>query len=472
MHSKFARGFSYFVLVVSLALIGYLVFKDLNWVLGDDDFFLRTTMIGKLGCAWSGERRFCPLALFDYSILLLLPKSIAQTIEAHFAYNLIVMSVAIFSLYHFFNKLNEKNYGLNLFFVLILFLVSSFVQIHMNCIYPERMMFFLQVLFMYFWLKGYQSGSMKFYVFSWIFCTYLIFSKEPMFGSVLVIALINLIFGWNQFTIKDHAFLILQTISAVIYLCVYICKISGEINLFSQGVDAIDVMVAPFIGEPTLWLIFLFVFVRAYFVFAQSDRRTLFLDSLLFGAASYVIMCIILVQSDSSSVFPALVFAFPSFVFWTDYLWKNNRFASVAVILLCVASSYFSCNTSKDFIQNTYQLRNNDVKVVDIITDAYIEGKYVYFFTNGEPVTRFRIGAVHGNVWEFDVFTYFTNYILKRKDYFRDENIIRPIEKLEYVFDDSIVMCPSEMNQKYKDYLESRGFRLIQSALNTDIFKQ
>ena len=462
MHSKFVRSFSYFVLVISLAFVGYLMFKDLNWVLGDDDLFLKTTMIGKP--IWS-------LAMCDYSILLLLPKAIGQIIEAHFAYNLIVMSAAIFSFYHLFNKLDDQNYGLSLFFILILFFVSGFLQIHMNCIYPERMMFLVQVLFMYFWLKGYQNDSAKFYLVSFIFCSYLIFLTEPIVAAVLVIALTNLVLGWNQLSDKGRSNLFLLSIfSFLACLRIYASKGWVGINLFSSDVDAIGTINAIFVGEPILSLIFLLAFVRAYFVFMKSDRRTLFVDSLLFGAIIHVITCMILVRTDPSWMFPALIFAFPSLVFWTNYLWEENKFGSILIVLLCCMTSCFSYDISKDFVQNTYELRNNDMKVVDFIVDANISGKYVYFFTNDEPVTRFKIGADHGNVWEFDVYTHFTNYVLKNKKHFLNQNIIRPMERLEYISDDNIVMCPSEMDQKYKDYLEDRGFKILQSALNIDIY--
>lgn len=482
LHSKFVRNLNYLVIVSLLAIVGCFIFKDLNWVLGDDDLFLRTTMIGKPSHAWTGRGRFWPLGLCDYSVLLLLPKAIGRTIEVHFAYNLIIMSIAIFTLYHFFNKLNEKNYGLSLFFILILFGVSSFIQIHNSCIYPERMMFFMQVMFMYFWLRGYQNSSTRSYFLSWIFCSYLIFSKEPVFAAILIVALTNLIWGWNQLTEKDRLFQFSQIFSAVTYLGIYVYRyfyrnsgdsLYGGGNLiFSQDVDALGTIKAMFVGEPILGLIFLFALVRAYFVLIKSDRRTLFIDSLLFGAVTYALAYIVLAMTHSYYVFPALVFAFPSLVFWTNYLWKANKFASFLIILLCGSTTYFSFNISKDFTQSTYKSRNNDMKVVDFITDSYINGKYVYLFTNGESLSRFRIGAVHGNVWAFDVFTHFTNYVLKSKNYLRDNNILRPLEKLEYAFDDGIILCPVEMDQKYKDYLESRGFKVQRRAFGIDVYAQ
>ncbi len=482
MHSKFVRNLSYLVLMISLAMIGCLIFKDLNWVLGDDDLFLRTTMIGKPSHAWIGEYKFWPLGLCDYSVLLLLPNSIGRTIEAHFAYNLIIMSVAIFTLYHFFNKLDEKNYGLSLFFILILFCVSSFLQIHNDCIYPERMMFLMQVLFMYFWLKGYQNNSMRFYLLSWIFCTYLIFSKEPVCSAILIVTLVNLIFGWNQLTKKDRAFQFLQIFSALTYFGIYIYRYfyrnggdslyGGGNFIFSQGVDALNTVKTMFVCEPLLGLIFLFALVRAYFVFVKSDRRTLFIDSLLFGAAAYAVVSIILTMTYSYCLFPSLIFAFPSLVFWSDYLWKERKFLSYLIVLLCGGAAFLSYDISKNITQNTYHLRNHDMKVVNFIADSYINGKYVYFFANEKPLSQFRIGALHGNAREFDVYTHFLNYVLKEKNYLRDKNILRPLEKLEYVFDDSVVICPVSMEKRYKDYLKNRGFKLLMSAFNTEVYGQ
>ena len=476
MHSKFVRNLSYLVLVSSFAVIFYFMFKDLNWILGNDELFLRTTMIGEPCHTWMGQGRLWSLGLFDYSILLLLPKAIGQTIEAHFDYNIIMIAVAIFFLYHFFNKVNEKNYGLSLFFVLILLCSSSFAQICMNCSHPERMMFLIQVLFMYFWLKGYQNNSMLSYFLSWIFCTYLIFSKELVFIDILFIACINLIFGWNQLIGKDRSFHFLQVFSALTYFGIYLYKCfygnveesGGDIFVFSQGLNALNTI----LDEPILSLIFIFAVVRAYFVFVKSDRRTLFIDSLLFGSVVYTIVGAMFVQADSCNMFPTLIFAFPSLVFWTDYLWKGNKFTSIFMILLSGGSAYLAYGVSKDFIQDTYKLRNNDMEVVDFIADSYINGKYVYFFTNGESVSRFRIDAGYGNVRAFDIFTHFVNYSLQKKNYLRDSNILRPLEKLEYVFDDSVVLCPTEMNQKYKNYLRSRGFEVIRKAYNIDVYAQ
>jgi hypothetical protein len=476
LHSKFVRGLNYFVLIISLALIGCLVFKDLNWVLGDDYQFLTTTMIGKPSHSWLGRGRFWPLGLWDYSILLLLPKTIGQTIEAHFAYNMITMSIAVFTLYHLFNKIDEKNYGLSLFFVLILFCVSSFLQIHMSCIYTERMMFLMQVLFMYFWLKGYQKSSTGFYLLSWIFCTYLIFSKEPVFGAVLVIALVNLIFGWNQLTVKDRSFHFSLLFSAITYLGIYVYKwffknlgenlYGGGKLLFSQGVDSLNTIKTIFVGEPILGLVFLFALIRAYFVFVKSDRRTLFIDSLLFGAAAYAIAYMTLGETDSFVLFPSLVFAFPSFVFWTDYLWTEKKCFSFLAVLLCGGTACLSFNISKDTVENAYKQRNNDVKVVNFLSDSYINGKYIYFFTNGRPFND------EVRICELDTYNSFINYALKKKNYLREKNVLRPLEKLEYIFDDSIVICPAGIDQKYRDYLANRGFKLIHSVFNTEIYGQ
>lgn len=477
LHSKFVRSLSYLVLVSSLAVIFYFMFKDLNWILGNDELFLRTTMIGEPCHTWMGRGRLWSLGLFDYSILLLLPKAIGQTIEAHFDYNIVMIAVAIFSLYHFFNKVNEKNYGLSLFFVLILLCSSSFAPICMNCTYPERMMFLIQVLFMYFWLKGYQNNSMQFYFISWIFCTYLIFSKEPVSGAVLVVALINLIFGWNQLTEKDRSFHFLQIFSTLIYFGIYIYRCfysnNGEseenIFVFSQRLDALNTI---FIDEPILGLVLIFAVIRAYFVFVKTDRRTLFIDSLLFGSVIYAIVDAMFSQTDFCNMFPSLIFAFPSLVFWTDYLWKENKFTSILIVLLSGGSAYLAYDVSKNFAWNTYRLRNNDIEVVDFIADSYINGKYIYFFTNGETVSRFRIDAVHGNVRAFDIFTHFVNYSLQKKNYLRDSNILRPLEKLEYAFDDSVILCSTEMNQKYKDYLGSRGFKVLRRAYDIDVYAQ
>ncbi len=463
-------------------MIGFLIFKDLNWVLGDDDLFLRTTMLGKPSHAWTGKGRFFPLGLGDYSVLLLLPGVIGQTIEAHFGYNIIIMVLSILMLFKFFNKVNQNNYGISLFYILILFCVTSFLQLHMSCIYPERLMLFIQVLFMTFWAKGREEQSGFYYFLSWLFCSCLIFTKEPVFGMVLVISLTNLIFGWKQLTERDVAFHVSLIFSSIVYFVIYIYRIlfrdtgdglygAGSF-LFSKGLDSLNIITTTFTGEPILILIFLMAIIRGYFVFKRNDKRVILSDSLLFGAVAYVFAYIILGMAYPYYKFPAIVFSLPSIVFWTDYFWNQNKFKAFIIMLLFGGISWFGYNNSKELTHQTYRLRSNDMNVVEYITDSYIKGKYVYFFMNGKPLTQFEIGAVHGNVWEFDVYTHFTNFVLWKKNYLRDKNILRPLEKLEYIFDDSIVMCPENMNQKDKDYLISRGFSVKKKAFNIEVYSR
>lgn len=482
MRSKFVRNLSYLILLISLTMFGFLIFKDLNWVLGDDDLFLKTTMLGKPSHAWTGLGRFFPVGLCDYSILLLLPKGIGQTIEAHFVYNIIIMTISVFVLFYICNKVNQKNYGLSLFFLLVLFCVSSFLQLHMSCIYPERFMFFLQVLFISFWGKGREKQKGSCYFLAWLFCSCLIFAKEPVFASVLVVALTNLIFGWKQLTGKDVKFHMALAFSSLTYLGIYVYRLfyrnggdglyGGGRFIFSKGVDSFGIIKSIFCGEPILFLIFAFAFVRGYYVLIRGDKRVILSDSLLFGAVVYVVSYIVLGMTFSYYSFPAIVCSFPAIIYWTDYYWNKNKIWAFLLTLLFCSVSWFGYNNSKNFTHQTYRLRNNDMNVVEYITDSYVKGKYVYFFMNERPLNQFVLGAVHGNIWEFDVYTHFTNYMLWKKNYLRDKNILRPLEKLEYVFDDSIVMCPENMNQKYKDYLKSRGFSVKKKAFNIDVYSK
>lgn len=66
MSEKLQKIFSFLFLSGCFLFIGFCIFHDMNWVLGDDELFLRTTMMGHPSHSWLGSGRFWPTGLCDY----------------------------------------------------------------------------------------------------------------------------------------------------------------------------------------------------------------------------------------------------------------------------------------------------------------------------------------------------------------------------------------------------------------------
>jgi hypothetical protein len=103
------------------------------------------------------------------------------------------MVLAGVMLFAFLGKVTN-NYIIPLFSMLTLFLASGFVQIHMNCFYSERMLFFMLSAFMICRHKAQVKQSTTYYVLVFFSATYAIYLKEPVFGAIAIIAAISLLF--------------------------------------------------------------------------------------------------------------------------------------------------------------------------------------------------------------------------------------------------------------------------------------
>ena len=109
--------------------------------------------------------------------------------------------------------------------MLLLFLSSSFVQIHMACIYSEREMFFMLSVFLISYWKASdinKTGGEKYYVIAAIAAMYVTYLKEPVFGMWCIFAISNLIFG--KLSPKQRLFNYFLLLNSFIWISIYIYR--------------------------------------------------------------------------------------------------------------------------------------------------------------------------------------------------------------------------------------------------------
>lgn len=376
----------HFILLMALSVICACILWKADWIFdyyhGDDWQLVSRTAIGKPSRSFSVNCRFWPLGLCDYTILLFVPYG--KTAMAHYIYNCVMMTLSVLMMFSLLNKITRNNYAISLFSLLILFLISSFVYVHISCIFSERMIFFMFSAFMLCSFTGYKKQSSQHYFLAFLAATYAIFLKEPVFGTIAIIALTNLIF--SKTSTKDRIFNYALLTSSISFIVIYVYRLFCKNN---RGAPYAKIassfselqLFSPFQSEPILCLMAIIVCVRAYSLLIKKDRSQVFTDSLLFGGFGYVIAYSILWFGLHACrdyyVFPAVVLFLPSFA--ASLLEnKSYRFAIMGISILCSASTI---KTSMKYVSDIWKHREEDSLIFRRIVNEWQSGKNIYWIT-------------------------------------------------------------------------------------------
>lgn len=469
---------SYLIVWISLFLSSFIILKDANWIIGDDYQLLGTTVKGCMSHSWIGMGRFWPLGLMDYSVLLLFFDQ--PDIVAHLVYNIIIMGVTVFVFWEVLNKLSFKNYFISLLCLGFIFFHSSFFLIHMNCIYPERFIFFLQSLFLYFWWKGFEKDSTIHYVLSWFFVTCSLYMKEPIFGMIGVVSSTCLIFGWNKISEKEKAFHFSVLISVCIFISLYLFVYTNMFNgvkTFYNNVVGYDnwtvfkIISAYVKQDPFIVLIILLSLVRGYCFLIKKDRNRLRIDGLLFGGIAYVCAYIILKLPYSYYAIPGVVFAVPSLTYWISYIYKKNKKQSHYLLCCCLISFVPSVEHQIDQVNEMYEHRQKDIIFVDKIVDAYLVNKKPYFFVGKDPIEMFTQDNKSPKTYFFRLCMTFLNYRLRIRKGYEDDHMFVIENNLNKVPENSYLFISRALEKKYSDFLKT-NFAKLKSFWCINIYKR
>lgn len=456
---------SYFILFLVFSLSVYLIFKDLSWCCGDNAQLSNILFEKKLLFGWSGCGRFWPLGLFDYNIFRLFPET--RSYVPYYLYNTVILAFALCIWYKSLNILNKNNYLLSAFGVLILSSSTAFFQIHMECIFPERFMFFTLSSFLFFSLKGFISQKTKYYVIAVICAIYTTYCKEPAFVIFLIFSATNLIFGINP-TKKDKIFNLLLLANSVIYLLVYACLcyfFNGFLlNIYGGCVKDLDPLLkgntifnSPmtifyvfelFIEkvEPLFGVLFLLAAIRIYFVLVKKERENLFFDALLFGASGYAFSYILLFLPNTWYLFPEVVLGIPILIYW----FKKKQKMSIFLMIPVVISACFSGSISKGVVEHKFIERKSCRQFFEEISSEYRKGGDLFFFGS-------RGYAFNGI--NFCINTSITNEV----------NVLKDEQDLKNIPEKALIFVPKN-NYERNAELKNNGFTFIKSFWLINLF--
>ena len=394
------------ILYAILLILSCVILWDTNWVFdmfwADDYQLVGTTAIGKNAHSYTGNGRFWPLGLCDYCLLLLIPYG--KTVTAHFLYNCVTMIFASVMLFSFIDRVTEnKNNYIALFCMLLLFLTSSFMRIHMTCIYSEREMFLMLSAFLISYWKACnkKTGGGKYYAIAAIAAMYSTYLKEPVFGMWCIFALSNLIFG--KLSLKERLFnyfLLFNSfiwVSIYAYRCFFVDLAFIDPNApapYSSIVSKLsDLSITVFNSEPIIYLLLIIAIIRCCLLLKRkTNYYNMYSDAPLFAGVGYAFAYVILNQRCNHYFFPSVVMGLPAFAV---FLSECTKYVRALLISISIGIAIFSFNASLYWITEIQMHRKKDPLIFARMIDEVKQGKKVIYVTEkGKDLSNIDSGEI------------------------------------------------------------------------------
>jgi hypothetical protein len=455
------------VLLTVLSIICACILWKADWTFdffsADDYQFIARTAIGKPSHAFVGSYRFWPLGLCDYTILLFVPYG--KTAIAHYIYNCIMMIFSVLMMFSLLNRITKNNCVISLFSLLILFSVSGFVLAHILCIFPERMIFFMFSAFMLCSFLGYKKQSSRYYFLAFLSATYAIFLKEPVFGTIAIIALTNLIFFKSS--VKDKIFNYTLLASSFTYVIIYIYRLFHRDNgtpYASIASSFSELSFGQFSNEPILYLMTIVVCATIYSLLIKKDKSQVFIDSWLLGGFGYAIAYSIFKLPGGHVgyyVLPAIVLFIPSFA---AFLLNNGKYRS-AIIGFSILCSVITINTSMEYVLTAWKHREKDHLFFERVVREWRSGKDICWLSD----RMFENSECCHSVFIFPRYNMFFHY------YGGEKCLLRKIFDPNEISKNSIVLCHEDMKEgslylAFLGKMKECGLELISTMAQTHLY--
>lgn len=412
--TRISERFAYLVLSAILVLFAVCILWNANWLLGDDMQFLLSTAIGKPLIFAPDCGRFRPLGLFDYSILVFFP--IGSTATAHLAYNCVLLVASIPLFFNLLCKLTSNDRLSPLISIFVLLFSASFLHVHMECIFTERMLFVLSTIFLSLLYKAEKSNDRRCYLAAFFVAVYMTYMKEPVFGALATLSLTRLVFGWRSLNENGRIFYGAILLETLIFVAVYFyvtflacppdAVYSGNMR---SDLGKIDFFLMQITDNPTLGIILPLCIARVFFVVVKGDRKHLFTDAVLFSGGTYWIAAVVLQLVNDHQTFPAIFSGIPSLTYWMHRLIgieRKKAFLWLGIILLLPFAE--SAKISYLRAREILILREKHPKTVAFLCREAEKEKKIFF-----AITELNKNENFVQ-WKYRVYSAFLQYFSKR----------------------------------------------------------
>lgn len=429
---SFVQKYMPYIVGTLLVFICCCILYKANWLFmgslpGDDYQFLMTTAIGKPSHGATWDSRFWPLGLGDYSILLLFPYG--ATPLAHYIYNCVILLGACRILYLYLCDITSGNQKLSGFMLLILFCSAGFMQIHMECIYPERMILFILCVFMMCVHRAKLSNKIGYYVVALLVAIAATYMKEPVFAIFFTVSFIELVFNRNH-SKASKIFNVMLILNSLIFVAIYVYRrlfkpCDRVYASFTPNFSAFD----QFLNEPLLFCVIILLVIRSYYFLCRKDRSQVTTDALLLAGYIYSLAYFCLNLTAGYYVLPAIVLSLPALANFLNKC-RGATLALVGIFLCAIPNIMHSAS----LVTNNWKHRQDDYKLFQRIVDEHDKNKKVYWLNlpqcaNNDPNYN------HSNmIMGHNRFQHFINY------YSKNRCLIYPIEDITNILNDKCIL--------------------------------
>jgi hypothetical protein len=174
----------------------------------------------------------------DYNVLNFFPKGTKAT--SH--YTLVALSFLVFSLvsYFFYKNLSfsvSKRIDYNQWMIsfCVVFILARLFSVYLSLIFPERIITCLLAIFLLLYLKFNNTDKWLYGFMALLIAIYLTYCKEPIFGSLFILSLTNLIFNYKGLTRRNKIFYYLLIINCFVFSILYYFLVYKNITSFYTG---------------------------------------------------------------------------------------------------------------------------------------------------------------------------------------------------------------------------------------------
>jgi hypothetical protein len=337
------------VLGIIVLFLTFFIIYNANWSLGDQAQFLTTTALHKILSIHKyvipSLGRFFPLGLMDYNLLLFFHNG--NTATAHFILNafsfLVFILVSLILFYKIIFTESKNKQFIWLLVCTILFLISRVYSVFLDLIFPERIVVTLLVLFI---LSTYQFKKTDRWIYgilSLILAVYLVYCKEPLFGSIIIFALSDLIFNYRNLPKNYKIFLYLLIVNSLIFITLYYFLVFRFIvSVYSSNhgeINVLDIILRMIWSQKIIILAVILFIPRIYSIIFKKDVFHLFFDGLLFSGLAYFVACLILKLNFTYYYLPSVILITPAIVYWLLYYIKI-KWTLIIMIVFALFYSY------------------------------------------------------------------------------------------------------------------------------------
>ena len=241
------------------------------------------------------------------------------------------------------------------------------------------------------WMAEYRHKT-KYYIFAFISSVYMTYTKEPIFGSLGIIALIELIFCiklrggvTNRKKIFYISILINCFIFIVIYAYFWFKNPPTEIYGRANAHNIFDTIFTSWRREPYLIIATILSVIRFVSVLLKKDKEQLLIDSFLFAGIGYMCAIFILGFVQAYYYFPAVCFSLPAFTYQLHKLREDKKISQYnMLIILLIPIFTISTIRSVREVKKNLRLRAGDMPAIEYLVNQCRNGLKITFFTT-EP---------------------------------------------------------------------------------------